>query len=233
MIKPHFYLGFLLIFTKTLRGVQTVSYKCLFRSPERWWCSLFTLESVDSMYMKENKRNIQQRQMCSAPLPAPRWRLWWKPFFFFFFALCVSFSSCHLNTVSHTVPSLPDGPWPSQPYLHLLAGPTSYHRGRLLAGNTHLYSPWSFIFHFFFPLQRWRLGKNPVRAALSQIFFFFFYVRCEFLWDSFQSETRVISELVLFYFMATVGFVLLILYNCVTYTQLRNYVNNSNNTFYF
>ena len=44
-----------------------------------------------------------------------------------------------LNTLSHSASSLPDGPWPSQPYIHLLAGPTSYHRGGLLAGNAPLY----------------------------------------------------------------------------------------------
>lgn len=187
MIKLHFYLYFLPIVTKTLRGVQTMSYKCLgylrgddvraryllhFLEDRSTRCG----ERNDSIYMKENKTTYSRGKCVLLLFLHPDGRF--DGSLFFLHRLCVSFSSCHLNTVSHTVPSLPDGPWPSQPYLHLLAGPTSYHRGRLLAGNIHLYSLWSFIFHFFFPLQRWRLGKNPVRAALSQIFFMYAVNSC-------------------------------------------------------
>lgn len=89
--------------------------------------------------------------------------------------LCFSSTSHHLNTVSLSVPSLPDGPWPSQPYLHLLAGPTSYHRGRLLAGNTRLHSLWSFIFYWLLSTEM-RVWKNPYRAALSLSVFFYIYI---------------------------------------------------------
>lgn len=93
---------------------------------------------------------------------------------FFLRRLCFSSTSHHLNTVSLSVPSPPDGPWPSQPYLHLLAGPTSYHRGRLLAGNTRLHSLWSFIFYRLLSTEM-RVWKNPYRASLSLSLVFFIY----------------------------------------------------------
>lgn len=63
-----------------LRGDDVPAYYLLHFLEDR---STRCGEWNDSMYMKENKekKNIQQRQMCFAPLPAPRWRLWWKPFF--------------------------------------------------------------------------------------------------------------------------------------------------------
>lgn len=92
------------------------------------------------------------------------------------------------QTLCHTLFSLsvclPDGPWPSQPYLHLLAGPASHHRGRLLAGNTQLQSLCSRILHrgcgvflsifFLLASQRWQFTKpqtSDVRAALTLTFF--------------------------------------------------------------
>lgn len=112
-----------------------------------------------NQWMKE-KEDLLQRQMFSAP---SRWKLLME----IFYPDCM-FSSASLrpNTVSHSAPSLPDGPWPSQPYLHLLAGPTSFHRGGLLAGNTHLHSVRSFIFYLFVSTDM-RVWKNHNRAATS------------------------------------------------------------------
>lgn len=101
---------------------------------------------------------------------------WWKPSFSFCTVGVATQTLCH--TLFSLSVCLPDGPWPSQPYLHLLAGPASHHRGRLLAGNTQLQSLCPRIFHqgcgfflsFFFllALQRWQFTKPQtpdVRAA--------------------------------------------------------------------
>ena len=84
-----------------------------------------------------------------------------------FYPDCVfSSASRRPNAVSHSVPSLPDGPWPSQPYLHLLAGPASLHRGRLLAGKTHLHSLSVFLIFFLpFYLCSGECWKEPPQSS--------------------------------------------------------------------
>lgn len=74
-----------------------------------------------------------------------------------------SSASSLTNTISHSFSSLPDGPWPSQPYLHRLAGPTSFHRCRLLAGKTYLHSM-SFFFLIPFCFYRAEDSEGPQQS---------------------------------------------------------------------
>lgn len=79
-----------------------------------------------------------------------------------------SSTSPHQNTISHSLfPSLPDGPWPSQPYLHRLAGPTSFHSGGLLAGKIHSHSLSGFHFITILFLQQGTEGLEEPQQSYT------------------------------------------------------------------
>lgn len=126
---------------QTYKSCPSKSSGCSGFASFRFKCTFSQWQSADrlSRWMKRRKHEAE----ANVSFLHPDGGFQWKPFYT---AWAFSSTSQHLNTVSHSVPSLPDGPWPSQPYLHLLTGPTSYYCGRLLAGNTHLYSLCAFIF---------------------------------------------------------------------------------------
>lgn len=109
---------------------------------------------------KKNWMYFPQEMLVSLSFPYPSPRHYWM----------FSTTSACPNTISHSVTSLPDGPWPSQPYLHRLTGPTSFHRGGLLAGKTHLHS--LFIFQFctvVFQMEQKQCGRALTTAELHYV----------------------------------------------------------------
>lgn len=129
---------------------------------------------------------------------------WWKPSFSFCTVGVATQTLCH--TLFSLSVCLPDGPWPSQPYLHLLAGPASHHRGRLLAGNTQLQSLCSRILHrgcgFFCPFSSFWPRRDDssqnLRHRTSELHWLW-----HFLCDASRSKRRVIGGLHFFLFIPT------------------------------
>lgn len=129
---------------------------------------------------------------------------WWKPSFSFCTVGVATQTLCH--TLFSLSVCLPDGPWPSQPYLHLLAGPASHHRGRLLAGNTQLQSLCSRILHrgcvFFVHFLPFGLAETTAHKT-SDIGHQSCTDSWHFLCDASRAKRRVIGGLRFFLFIPT------------------------------